>query len=213
MMHYLLIPVWAALQTWFSYLFLGIFLPKPQRREENSWILALAWLFCTIYGLFTLGSIYGYLMYLLSAVVILLALFGEFGPRGLCLLVFTFLIPAVMDFAALQLLQSIQGWVYYLCLTAAKLLPAGLALLLRRLVPLRGDTLMSAGEQDALLRQHMEMQRESMQALEQNYRLQRKNTHEFEHHMQVLRDLLDQNQVAAARDYLARLRKTAPSTL
>ena len=46
-----------------------------------------------------------------------------------------------------------------------------------------------------------------MAALEQNYRMQRRSAHEFEHHMQVLRDLLDRSEVDAAREYLNRLKK------
>ena len=58
-----------------------------------------------------------------------------------------------------------------------------------------------------LLKQHMELQKESMNALEQNYRLQRKSTHEFEHHLQVLGDLLGQGETKAASDYLEKLKK------
>ena len=46
-----------------------------------------------------------------------------------------------------------------------------------------------------------------MAALEQNYRMQRKSAHEFEHHIQVIRDLAEQNEVAAIREYTERLKK------
>ena len=207
-MEYLFVPIWAALQIGFAYLFLSAFLPVRRRGEETVWLMVGIWLLNTVFGLFSLGGIYGYLMYLLSVVVLLLTVFGEYGPKGLCLLVFGFVIPIIFDLAVLYLASAQRALVRCLAVSAGRALPVLLALLLRRLVP-RSDPHQVAreGRDTLLLRQHMEMQRDSMRALEQNYRLQRKNTHEFEHHMQVLRDLLDQNQVTAARDYLARLRK------
>ena len=53
-----------------------------------------------------------------------------------------------------------------------------------------------------------------MTALEQNYRMQRKSAHEFEHHLQVLRDLLDREETDAARDYAdLRFSPTQPAQL
>ena len=204
MMQYLFVPIWAALQVCFAHLFLSAFLAARKHGEDALWLIAAIWLLNMLFGFFLLDGIYGYLMYLLSVVLLLLTIYGEYGPKGLCLLVFAVLIPVIFDLAVLYLAATQKGFPLYMTMTAGKTLPVGLALLLRHAVP-RHDA--RRGDQDMLLRQHMEMQRESMQALEQNYRLQRKSTHEFEHHMQVLRDLLDQNQVEASREYLARLRK------
>ena len=208
MMHYIFVPLWAALQICFSLSFLSSFLDIKCRKDEVLWIAVLAWLLTAIYGLFEVQGIHGYLMYLLVCVLILLAVHGEYGPKGLCLLIFAFLIPVVVDMAVLYLMSEISGLAYYLAVTVGKALPVLLVLLLRHFNLF--STTAQKTEQDGdmlLLRQHMEMQQESMTALEQSYRIQRKNTHEFEHHMQVLRDLLDQGEVEATRAYLDRLKR------
>ena len=207
MMQYIFIPLWAALQICFALLFLSSFLEVNRRKDEMVWIAVVAWLVTAIFGLFQVQGIHGYLMYLLAVVLVLLAVHGEYGPKGLCLLAFAFLIPVVIDMAVLYLAEDVKGLGYYLAVTGGKALPALLILMLRRF------KLLSSGkdsQQDSdmlLLRQHMEMQQESMAALEQNYRMQRKSAHEFEHHIQVLRDLLDRSEVDAAREYLDRLKK------
>lgn len=207
MMGYIFVPLWAALEILFATLFLSSFLEVRVKKDEMVWIAVVAWLVTAIYGLFEVQGIHGYLMYLLATVLILLAIHGEYGPKGLCLLVLVFLIPVVIDMAVLYLTDVFSGLSYYLAVTGGKVLPAVLVLVLRRF------KLLSTGKQSRqdgdmlLLRQHMEMQQESMAALEQNYRIQRKSAHEFEHHIQVLRDLLDQGEVSAARDYLDRLKK------
>lgn len=208
MMHYLFVPIWAALQIGFAQLFFSVFLVPRRRGEDVGWLLAGMWLINLVFSCFSFSGIYKYSMYLLCVVLILLTIYGEYGPKGLCLMIFAVLIPVIFDLAALYLAADLAEFPRHLAVTAGHALPVLLALLLRHSVP-RSDPRHS-GQSDPdtlLLRQHMEMQQESMLALEQNYRLQRKSTHEFEHHMQVLRDLLDQNEVDAARDYLARLRK------
>ena len=208
MMRYIFILLWAALQTWFVRSFLSSFLEVKRRKDEVIWITIGAWFIIALFGLFDVQGIHGYLMYLLATVLILLTIHGEYGPKGLCLLVLSFLIPMVIDMAVLYLTTELIGIGYDLCLTGGKALPVLLVLVLRHF------KLFSAVKHDAepgrdmlLLRQHMEMQQESMTALEANFRMQRKSTHEFEHHMQVLRDLLDRGEVDAARDYLDRLKK------
>ena len=200
-------PLWAALQIGFALLFLSSFLEVKRRKDELVLIAVAAWLITTIFGLFKVPGIHGYLMYLLAAVLILLTIHGEYGPKGLCLLVLAFLIPVVIDMAVLYLAAELSGMPHHLAVTGGKALPILLVLVIRRF------KLLSSGKQPQpevdllLLRQHIEMQQESMTALEQNYRMQRKNTHEFEHHMQVLRDLLERNETDAAREYLDRLKK------
>lgn len=61
-------------------------------------------------------------------------------------------------------------------------------------------------EQDLrLLRQQISIQTENYTALKKNYSVQRKSTHEFERHIQVLRDLLDQKEYETAQDYVRQL--------
>lgn len=207
MMGYVFTPVWVALQICFALLLLSSFLEIKRTRDEVRWIAVVAWLLTTIYGLFQIEGIHGYLMYLLSCVMILLAVHGEYGPKGLCLLVFAFLIPVILDMAALYLAAELSGLLFYLALTGGKALPMLLVLVLRRLALLSAKKKPQPDGDMLLLRQNMEMQQESIAALEANFRIQRRNTHEFEHHLQVLRDLLDRGETEAARDYLDRLKK------
>lgn len=205
MMGYIFIPLWAALQICFAALFLSSFLETKRRKEELAWIAVAAWLLTAVYGLFEVQGIHGYLMYLLAAVLLLLTVHGEYGPKGLCLLGLAFLIPVISDLAAANLAANISGLPHYLAVTAGKVLPLLLVLILRLFSAAKPESRKET--ESMLLRQHMEMQQESMRVLEQNFRIQRKSTHEFEHHMQVLRDLLARDQVDAAREYLDRLKK------
>ena len=207
MMGYVFTPLWAALQICFAMLFLSSFLEVRVKKDERVWIAVVAWLVTAIYGLFEVQGIHGYLMYLLAAVLILLSVHGEYGPKGLCLLVLAFLIPVVIDMAVLYLTAELNGLTYYLAVTGGKALPVALVLVLRRFKLLSNGKQAQPEVDLLLLRQHMEMQQESMTALEANFRMQRKSAHEFEHHMQVLRDLLDRGEVDAARNYLGRLKK------
>lgn len=61
-------------------------------------------------------------------------------------------------------------------------------------------------EQDArLLKQQISLQTENYNALKKNYNMQRKATHEFERHIQVLRDLLDREEYDSAKNYVRTL--------
>lgn len=206
MMQYLFIFLWAALQICFVLLFFASFLEVKQRKSEVLWVTMLAWLLTAFFALLKPQGIHSYVVYLLSSVLILLAVHGEYGPKGLCLLAFAFLIPVLTDVAVLYLTSKMSGLPYYLAVTFGKAFPVVLVLALRRLfsVVIRNQK----SDQDMLLlRQHMEMQQENMNALEQNYRAQRKTAHEFEHHIQVIRDLLNRGEVEATQEYVDRLRK------
>ena len=189
----------AAAQIAFGYSLLGGFLEAKWDTHRVVWLLLGLWLTTAVYGFFNVAGIYGYLMYLLAMVMLLLCVFGESGVKGLCLLIFAVAVPVIVDLMARSVHDSslsvgLGRLLLFLC--------AWLLWHFRRRSPgLREDT------EALLLRQHMQMQQESMVALEQNYRLQRKNTHEFEHHMQVLRDLLARGEPDAAREYLDRLKK------
>ena len=63
-------------------------------------------------------------------------------------------------------------------------------------------------EQDArLLKQQISLQSENYNALKKNYNVQRKATHEFERHVQVLRDLLDRGEFDSAKNYIRSLQE------
>lgn len=61
-------------------------------------------------------------------------------------------------------------------------------------------------EQDLrLLRQQISIQTENYGALKKNYSIQRKSSHEFERHIQVLRTLLDREEYESAQVYVRQL--------
>ena len=61
-------------------------------------------------------------------------------------------------------------------------------------------------EQDLrLLRQQISIQTENYGALKKNYSVQRKSTHEFKRHIQVIQDLLDRKEYETAQDYVRQL--------
>lgn len=57
-----------------------------------------------------------------------------------------------------------------------------------------------------LLENQINLQSENYAALEENYSMQRKATHEFERHLQALHDLLERREYPTATDYLQKLR-------
>ncbi len=200
MMDMVFIFLWAALEMGFAYLFLGAFF---QGKAPNPWSLVAAWTANALFGLLDLTGIYRYLMYLLTVVALLLAVYGESGGKGLCLLLFAIIIPAAVD-STMAALAPKQDEIAITVGKAAVLLGA---YALCKYRSAKAKETIPADSEALLLRQHMELQQESMHALEQSYRIQRQNTHEFEHHLQVLRDLLDRGETEAAREYLARLKK------
>lgn len=56
-----------------------------------------------------------------------------------------------------------------------------------------------------MLHQQISIQSKNYNALKENYTVQRKATHEFERHVQVVRDLLDRGEYDAAQDYVRQL--------
>lgn len=208
MMELLFIPVWAAAQICFVRLLLSSFFPVRCGRREAVGTSLIGWLLIGAFGLLGVEGLCGYGVLLLAAALTLLVVHGEYGAGGLCLLVFVCLIPAAVDAAASCLTKELSGLPCLLVRSGAKVLPMLLLLGLRcfGLLPDKGEKT-DPDPDGALLRHYMDLQQESMGALEQSYRTQRKSTHEFEHHLQVLRDLLEQEQVEAAKDYLNRLKK------
>lgn len=60
----------------------------------------------------------------------------------------------------------------------------------------------------ALLGQQMEIQSQSIIALEKSYSAQRQATHEFQHHLQTIENLLDAERDQAAQEYISALLNT-----
>lgn len=60
-------------------------------------------------------------------------------------------------------------------------------------------------QENALLHKQMEIQTESITALEKNYRAQRQFVHNFKNQLQTVHDLLSQNQTAEAMEYIENL--------
>ena len=64
------------------------------------------------------------------------------------------------------------------------------------------------GSEMTMLHKQMELQTQSILSLEKSYRAQRKTAHEFRHHLQTRRDLLDSGRVEAAKAYVEQLQNT-----
>lgn len=205
-MKFLFVPLFSALQICFVRLLFGRLFEPRLHGIENYSIYLLAWMITSGFGLFDFPGISGYFVYLLMAAVLLLLVYGENGLHGFGLLAVALGVPYVTDCAFSLFAADYEGIVYYLILTAGKVLPIALVLILNA-TEFIGHNRTEADIDALLLKQHMELQKESMNALEQNYRMQRKSTHEFEHHLQVLGDLLGHNETDAARDYLDKLKK------
>lgn len=60
-------------------------------------------------------------------------------------------------------------------------------------------------QENALLRQQMDIQTDSIVALERSYRNQRRATHEYKHQLQTIYDLLENEKVADAKAYVQHL--------
>ena len=206
MMNFIFIPLWAAFRICFLYLLFSYYAEARMRGVENVCLHVFVWLVTSVFGLLGIGGLFEYMVYMLAATVLLIVVFGEYGAQGLALLAVALGAPLIVDAAFLHFAGDCEGLAYYLVLTAGKILPLVLILILR----ISRFSLHKHAEADSdalLLKQHMELQKESMNALEQNYRLQRKSTHEFEHHLQVLGDLLGEGETRAACDYLDKLKK------
>ena len=65
----------------------------------------------------------------------------------------------------------------------------------------------------ALLNQSMALQSENVRALEKSYRAQRTASHEFKHQLQVIGDLLQDEKIREAKEYVAQLQGQQTSRL
>lgn len=62
-------------------------------------------------------------------------------------------------------------------------------------------------QENALLHQQMDIQTDSIIALERSYRNQRKATHEYKHQLQTIHDLLENEKIADAKAYVGQLQE------
>lgn len=62
-------------------------------------------------------------------------------------------------------------------------------------------------QENALLHQQMDIQTDSIVALERSYRNQRKATHEYRHQLQTIYDLLENEKIADAKAYVGHLQQ------
>ncbi|MBR4062223.1 MAG: GHKL domain-containing protein [Clostridia bacterium] len=205
-MNFLFIPLFSALHICFLHLLFRRLLEPRFHGIEYFSLLVFAWLITSVFGFFDFPGLYSYFVFLLMATLLLLFAYGENGSHGFWLLTVALGVPFITDKAFSIFAADYEGMAYYLILAAGKALPCALVLILSA-TEFIGRNRTKADIDALLLKQHMELQKESMNALEQNYRLQRKSTHEFEHHLQVLGDLLRHNETDAACDYLDKLKK------
>lgn len=197
----------ACATLWVGWLFFaGHF--KAQTNRTHTWtFVIIAGVVLTLYGTLALAPVSPYLLRGLALVIMLPYIFRESGRRALLLLILATSLLLSLDLGITWVVRTFAQELSY---PLPSLLLAGVLMLLPCVAihfAIRTAEKNAAQETDMLLqRQHMEMQTESINALEQNYRLQRKSAHEFEHHMQVLHDLLEQDEVSEAKEYIARLR-------
>lgn len=205
MMTYIMYALWTALELLYSLLIFSAFFEKKQRGNDTVWFVVLVWLILTVYTCMSGVGVFLYAAKLLVMAVMLMYLFGETGAQGLGILVLAFCGSLLPELVAGAMTESGTGR-YFLAMTAAELLSLLAAWLVGRYLANRVNRRQVQELESLLQRQHMEMQTESINALEHNYRQQRKVTHEFEHHLQVLDNLLTNGAVADAKGYIRQLR-------
>lgn len=204
-MNYIFSVLWTAMELGYGLLFFRSFFELKRQKEDTRWFLAAEWLIAAVFICILSNVAVTWLIRLLALVLMLLYLFRESGQKGLAAVLAAFALLLLVDRLCAYAVSASDGAAYYLSLSLGKALSVFFAWALGRYLAAAARKRDSQELDLLFLRQRMELQTESIQALERNYRLQRKNTHEFEHHLQVLRDLLDRGETTAARDYLARL--------
>ncbi len=196
----------ACATLWVGWLFFAGHFKAQRDRIHILRFMIAAGVMMMLYGALALDPVSPYLLRGLALAVMLLYVFREAGRRALLLLTLAATLLLSLD---LGITWAVQTFAHESPYPLSSLLLAGVLMLLPCVAihfAIRTAEKNAVQETDMLLqRQHMEMQTESINALEQNYRLQRKSAHEFEHHLQVLHDLLEQEEVSEAKAYIARL--------
>lgn len=204
-MEYIIYALWAALDLVYDWLMLCALCGGTRRREDTPWFMALAWLLLAGYTCVSGPGLFLHFARMLVLVIMVIYLFGEMGTRGLGVIALTFGVSLLPEFIV-QYMAISKTTGHYAALSVAKagLLPV--AWLTGRYLTNRVNRRQVRELEELMQRQHMEMQAKSIDALEQNYRQQRRVTHEFEHHLQVLDNLLTNGAVTDAKDYIRQLR-------
>ena len=204
-MKYIVYALWAVLDLVYDWLMLHALLGNTHRREDAPWFMALMWLFLAGYACVIGPGLFLHFAGMLVLAVMVIYLFGETGTRGIGAIAVTLGVSLLPELAARY--AALPGTrEHYAALSIAKLSLLLVAWLTGRYLANRVNLQRVRELEELMQRQHMEMQAESINALEQNYRQQRRVTHEFEHHLQVLDDLLTRGAVVDARDYIRQLR-------
>ena len=197
--------LFCGLDILYGLLLFSAFFSRGRGKEDTVWFLLFAWFGTSIYTLVAKDMLSPLLARLLTFVLMLSFIFQENRAKGLLVLLTGALLALLPELLVSYLLD--KGTTLFF---AAMGVVKGLALLG---VWLTGRYLanqvwqMELQELESRMQQQrLEMQTESINALEQNYRLQRKITHEFEHHIQVLDDLLEVGDLDEARQFIRRLR-------
>lgn len=203
----LLSALHAGVTLWAGWLFFSWHFKAQADKKAVAWFMVSAFALMTCYGAWAADPVSPWLLRALSLVLMLLILFRESGRRALLLLTLVSSVLLALEWGVACVIQALmQQSAFSLPLAAS----AGALLVIPCMTihaAIRMAEKNAAQETDMLLqRQHMEMQTESINALEQSYRMQRKSAHEFEHHLQVLHDLLEHDETAEAKAYIARLR-------
>ncbi len=196
-MRNLLFALWySALELVYGYVLFTAFFSCQRTKEDRFSFLLLGWVFLSIYRLLAQDALSPVLVRLLVLLLMLIWLFQESGQRGLGVLLIGFGTALVPEY----FVSSDEG------MAAVKGLAIVLAWLIGRYLSGRVRQQELQELEARMQRQRLEMQTESINALEHNYRLQRKITHEFEHHIQVLDDLLEAGALEEAQSFIRQLR-------
>ncbi len=188
--------LYSGLELGYGYVLFSAFFQCQRSREDRFSFLLLAWVVLSIYRVMAQDAVSIILVRLLILLLMLTWLFRENGQRGLFVLIAGFSValgPEYLVSSEFGML-SVKGIAIFAAWLTGRYLSGRV----------RQQDLQEL--EARMQRQRLEMQTESINALEQNYRLQRKITHEFEHHIQVLDDLLETGAVEEARQFIRQLR-------
>lgn len=205
MMEILTTILFCGLDILFGWLLFTMFFSRCRGKEDTVWFLLLAWSGISIYTLVAGDILSPFLVRLLIYVLMLSFIFRENGTKGLTVLMSGF-VAAVLPELLVRYLMEPGTVPYFAAMGAVKLLALLGAWLTGKYLADRVRQRELEELERRMQRQRLEMQTESISALEQNYRQQRKITHEFEHHIQVLDDLLEAGETEEARQFIRRIR-------
>ena len=197
--------LFCGLDILFGWLLFTVFFSRNRSKEDTIWFMLLAWSGISIYTLMAKDMLSPLLVRLFTYVLMLSFIFRENGTKGLTVLLSGFL-AALLPELLVKYLTEQRTALNFAAMGAVKLLALLGAWLTGKYLADRVRQQELQELESRMQRQRLEMQTESISALEQNYRQQRKITHEFEHHIQVLDDLLEAGATEEARQFIRRLR-------